>query len=92
MGMTGCLARHRPDLIVEVTDEYLRPLGDSAESMHEWLGVRGYRMFRIDAEGVLVPIPDKSALKDHPTQFNAFFSMTDQVIGRSFGDRASRGS
>lgn len=71
-GMTRCLSTWRPDLLVEVTDTYLRGLGSSARTLFERLTAAGYRMHRIDDDGTLEPIASASALDRLPAQFNAF--------------------
>ena len=71
-GMAGCLDRDSPDLIVEVTDEYLRALGASAASLVTFLADKGYAMYRID-HNALVPV-DAAHLNQCPSQFNALFT------------------
>jgi FkbM family methyltransferase len=78
-GMTECLSRHSPDLIVEVTDEYLRALGASAGSLVSFLADRGYKMYRIDHDG-LVPIAGTAHLDGCPSQFNALFTKTPDSL------------
>lgn len=72
-GMTACLVRDAPDLILEVTDDYLRVMGSSADELVSHLRAQGYSMYRVAHER-LVPIADSSALKSCPTQFNALFT------------------
>jgi FkbM family methyltransferase len=72
-GMSECLYRHSPDLIVEVTDGYLRALGSSAALLAQFLTDRGYSMYWIDHDR-LVPIPGLADLAGCPTQFNALFT------------------
>jgi FkbM family methyltransferase len=72
-GMAECLSRHSPDLIVEMTDEYLRALGASAASLLAFLAEKGYSMYRIDHHA-LVPIPGPADLARCPSQFNALFT------------------
>jgi FkbM family methyltransferase len=75
-GMDARIRRDRPDLVVEVTDEYLRVTGASAEQLCRWLFERGYRMFVIDNEG-LVPVEGYTAAL--PRQFNALFSSRPEL-------------
>jgi FkbM family methyltransferase len=70
-GMTECLARDQPDIIVEVTDEYLRSLGASAERLIVFLGGLGYHIYGIMEAGPLIPIEHASDLSRCPSQFNA---------------------
>jgi FkbM family methyltransferase len=72
LGMLGCLQSHRPDLIVEVTDPFLRTLGHSAEMLCDKLRGLGYRMYAIDHDGLL-PISGWDATL--PDQFNALFTV-----------------
>jgi FkbM family methyltransferase len=75
-GMDRILDRWRPDLVVEVTDEYLRQFGDSAEALCCGMLDRGYRMHEARWDG-LVPIP---AWRDGlPEQFNALFTMKPEL-------------
>jgi FkbM family methyltransferase len=71
-GMRDCLARDKPDLIIEVTDSYLRRFGHTAEMLCSLLAELGYRMYAIDHAG-LVPIVDARA-QGLPEQFNALFT------------------
>lgn len=71
-GMAGCLSRDAPDLIVEVTDEYLRALGASAASLVAYLTNMGYSMYRIDHDGPVLVGAD--GLEACPSQFNALFT------------------
>jgi len=70
-GMTECLSRDRPDIIVEVTDEFLRCLGASAEQLIAFLMDRGYYIYAITDDGPLVPIEHPGDLSWCPSQFNA---------------------
>jgi len=80
-GMTACLVRDAPDLILEVTDDYLRAMGSSAEELVSHLRGLGYSMYRI-AHEQLVAIPDSAALKSCPTQFNALFTKKPGKAGQ----------
>jgi FkbM family methyltransferase len=73
-GMSACLRRDRPDLIVEFTDAFLRALGGSAEALHAFLCGHGYAVSLIREDGALEPIPDATHLARCPGQFNAFCS------------------
>ncbi|MCU1384017.1 MAG: FkbM family methyltransferase [Acidobacteria bacterium] len=79
-GMAGCLTRHSPDVIVEVTDEYLRALGASAAALVGFLTGQGYSMYRIDHDR-LAPVA-AAGLGDCPSQFNAFFTKRPLPGGR----------
>lgn len=75
-GMADCLKRDRPDLVLEVTDEYLRPLGGSAEGLCRALGEAGYRMYRIDHEGL---VPFEPAAATEKSQYNALFTARETL-------------
>jgi FkbM family methyltransferase len=70
-GMTECLRRHRPHLVLEVTPAFLRDFGHSEVSLCKKLTDIGYRMYDIADHGP-ISMPDDSGL--WPTQFNALFS------------------
>lgn len=70
-GMASCIRRWRPDVVMEVTDEYLRQCGDSASDVCDWMRGHGYRMYMIDQCGI-VPLPSWS--HELPGQFNAWFT------------------
>jgi hypothetical protein len=72
-GMSGCLARDEPDVILEVTDQYLRALGSSAESLVRFLADLGYSMYQIGANS-LARIDRPADLTRCPPQFNALFT------------------
>ena len=67
-GMEKCLRRDRPDLVVEVTDEFLRGVGHSSEALCDFLFDFGYRIYEIAHDG-LRPIENAQAAM--PPQFNA---------------------
>jgi FkbM family methyltransferase len=75
-GMMHCLSRDRPDLIMEITDEYLQGLNASARVLYERLAALGYYMFEIRDDGRLEPIRTVDALAHCPTQFNALWSIS----------------
>ena len=56
-GMEGCLRQDRPDLVLEVTDHYLRGLGDSAADLFGFVSGLGYRMWSL---------PDNWTARGHP--------------------------
>jgi len=73
-GMADCLTRDRPDIIVEVTDQFLRALGASASDLLGFLTACGYRMYQIPDEGPLAEITTSAALAQAGFQFNALCS------------------
>jgi FkbM family methyltransferase len=73
-GMHDCLRRHHPDLVIEVTDAFLRAMGHSAEMLFRFLRETGYRMYVIDHRG-LVPVAAFGG--PLPDQFNALFTAGD---------------
>lgn len=70
-GMQDYLRRDHPDLVLEISDNFLRALGDTADGLCQSLFRHGYRMYEIEHDG-LRPIAAWSA--DLPPQFNALFS------------------
>ncbi|MCC7409197.1 MAG: FkbM family methyltransferase [Phycisphaeraceae bacterium] len=75
-GMTRTLTAHHPDLIIEVTDEFLRFMGGSAVELREMLAGMGYAGYVLDHEG-LRPWPAGlgEVPAEFPPQFNAFFTV-----------------
>jgi FkbM family methyltransferase len=73
-GMTRTLTAHHPEIIVEVTDPFLRPLGSSALELLSLLRDHGYRVWRLDDNGALGAIESRADLDRCPSQFNAFCS------------------
>lgn len=72
-GMRACLERYRPHVIVEITDEYLRAMGESASALVVYLLERGYSMYQITHRR-LDPIAGPEDLGRCPGQFNALFT------------------
>jgi FkbM family methyltransferase len=75
-GMTECLRRDGPHVILEVTDDYLRVMGASADALAAHMMGLGYSMYRI-SHGPLVPIRTANDLRKCPPQFNALFTQTN---------------
>jgi FkbM family methyltransferase len=48
VGASKLIARDRPHLVIEFTDEYLRSFGHSAALLAEWLFDHGYAVYRIE--------------------------------------------
>lgn len=69
-GMQGCLGRCHPDLIIEVTRDYLQGMDHAPEDLLKILEPFGYRMFAIGHDS-LIPVEEWSKL---PSQFNALFT------------------
>jgi FkbM family methyltransferase len=70
-GMMRTLAKHRPYLIVEVTERFLAAFGHSGLSLCALLEPLGYRTYEITDDGP-EPLPESSP--GWPRQFNALFS------------------
>lgn len=70
-GMRGCLERDRPDLVVEICDEYLQGMGASAAAVADLLAERGYRMYGMDYDGL---VPMNRWTPEAPALFNALFT------------------
>ncbi|MGC4081741.1 MAG: FkbM family methyltransferase [Vicinamibacterales bacterium] len=73
-GMVETLERDHPDLIVEITDGYLREAGSSAEQLVDLLHRLGYTIWMIADEGAFLQIQSAADLSRCPSQFNAFCS------------------
>jgi FkbM family methyltransferase len=69
-GMEGTLRRHRPWLVIEITNPFLQIMGDSATSLIETLAALDYQGWLIGSDR-LVALSD---LEDLPSQFNALFT------------------
>lgn len=67
LGMDNLIRTHHPCLIIEFTNEYLKSFGHSVGQMSEWLISRGYRIYRIEDQGL---IRFDSNEKNMPEQFN----------------------
>ncbi|WP_315852070.1 FkbM family methyltransferase [Tautonia rosea] len=70
-GMIGQIERDHPDLVVEVTDRYLQPLGHSAQDLCHRLCDLGYRAYSIEHEELCLLNIKKSNFSG---QFNAVVS------------------
>jgi hypothetical protein len=73
-GMAATLSARHPEIIVEVTDGFLRALGSSAGQLLALLRGHGYRVWRLDDDGALAAIESDEDLARCPAQFNAFCS------------------
>jgi FkbM family methyltransferase len=78
-GMGDRLASDRPDIVVEITDSYLRGFGDSAEALSRHLSSLGYHMYLIGERGLVEVDPAQPLVAP---QFNAFFTMTPRQVTR----------
>jgi FkbM family methyltransferase len=70
-GMERLLAQHHPYLVIEITDQYLKPFGHSAQGLSNLLCSMGYRMYKITPQSIVEMSPDKA---DSELQYNALFS------------------
>jgi FkbM family methyltransferase len=75
-GMHRTLEAHRPDLIVEITEDYLAGLGRSADQLARFLAALGYRMYAMDHNGLVLV---NGSAAEWPKQFNAFFTTRTQL-------------
>jgi len=73
LGAANLIAQHHPDLIIEITDQYLKPFGHSARGLSDSLCSLGYRMYKITPKGLIETFPDRAADED---QYNALFSQS----------------
>lgn len=70
-GMLNSLKTHKPDLIIEITDGFLKEMGHSASELCDKIVACGYKMYYISSRGLsIIPYPPKK----WAVQFNAFFS------------------
>ncbi len=70
-GMAGLIGRWRPDVVLEVTDRFLREMGASAATLFERARDWGYRSYRIDWPGLF---PVERGAEGLPDQFNALLT------------------
>lgn len=70
-GMVDLLSTHHPDLIIELTDPFLRKMGGSSAEIHALLDKLGYTMYIISWDGL---VPCRRWAFDLPEQFNALFT------------------
>lgn len=73
-GMVETLKRDRPDLVVELTPEFLESMGDRLDAVLELLNSIGYRAYAIDHEGLS---PLDATRPSAPAQYNALFTFKD---------------
>jgi FkbM family methyltransferase len=76
-GMRNCLECDRPDLIVEITDSFLRSMGHSAIMLCQYLHQLGYAMYRIEHK-FLSKVRDPEN-QDFEGQFNALFTSRSKL-------------
>lgn len=79
LGMTALIERDHPDIVLEITDAYLKELGHSANELVQGLQAHGYKSYRI-AEEQLVPF-DAPVPAGWPRQFNALFTVAAELPG-----------
>lgn len=70
-GMEKLLARQHPYLIIEMTDQYLKAFGHSAEGLSTILRRTGYNMHKITQDGLIEMLPGQA---NNEPQYNALFS------------------
>jgi FkbM family methyltransferase len=73
-GMAETLARDRPHLVLEVTDDFLKALGASAAQLWSFVTSLDYEMYEIADDGKLELVPSLEALATRAWQFNALCS------------------
>jgi FkbM family methyltransferase len=73
-GMEGRLRNDRPDLVVEVTDSFLRQMGTTAVGLCGYLAELGYRGYIIGAKG-LAPVEPETL----PEQSNVLFTVRAEL-------------
>lgn len=79
-GMTKLLQNQRPDILIEITDSFLRELGDSAEALQQFVAQFGYACYEIRDGRISLRTESYSA---PPKQWNALLTVNPQ-----FGDGA----
>jgi FkbM family methyltransferase len=70
-GMQRITEKHRPFLLLEITDAFLRAMGDDAVSLAEGLVAKGYLMYAITESGLCPMTPQQAA---EQRQYNALFA------------------
>lgn len=78
-GMRERLVSDRPDIVVEITDSYLRGLGDSEEELIQYLRQMGYLMYLIGEGGLIEIDVERPAVAP---QYNAFFTTASPESSR----------
>jgi FkbM family methyltransferase len=73
-GMRRIIQTWSPDVVVEVSDAFLKEMGGSARELCEIMWGHGYRMYRIGWDGLF---PLKQWTEGLPRQFNALFTKKD---------------
>jgi FkbM family methyltransferase len=77
-GMRDILARFRPHLVLEITDDYLSQMGRSSHDIQQQVAPLGYEIFAIEQEG-LRPLTHFSAYRR--AQFNALLTTDVAAFG-----------
>jgi len=73
-GAESCLKRDRPEVVLELTDRFLRDMGSSAADLAEWMTGLGYRMFWLGWEGTTeADLPLRNGVPV-PAQANVLFT------------------
>ena len=72
-GLRGTISLHHPDVVVELTDDFLRSVGDSASGLIEMMKACDYQAYRVHDDG-LTPLSESESFVGH--QFNAFFTVS----------------
>lgn len=75
-GMQDILDAHHPDIVLEISTDFLAEMGHSPAQVCEKLTALGYRMYMIAWEG-LVALPAWHA--GLPVQFNALFTVRESL-------------
>lgn len=75
-GMRDLLDTHKPDIVLEMSEEYLPAMGSSPTAICEYLAGFGYRMYWIDGDAL---VPLDGWRKGLPVQFNAFFTVRESL-------------
>ena len=73
MGMEKLVERDRPYFIIEFTDAYLKGFGHTVYQMARWLRVRGYQLYRIEEQGLILLNLSAPGL---PDQYNVLACQT----------------
>ena len=76
LGMMDLLRDQQPDIVLEMSDEFLKEMGSSSAEMYNLLQQCGYRMYQIDWDGLIAHERWSESL---PTQFNALFTVRDAL-------------
>ena len=75
-GMPLIIEKHRPYIVIEFTDAFLRNFGHSSQTLTDWLVERDYHLYQITNDGLYALTPNDKKL---PFQYNVLCSPTSSL-------------